>query len=123
MNDFNRESRALRMRYDMERNRINIDFNRRQVDLTCAVSLAKNELYHMSTVMRYRTTDEEDARGMRVAIDVQTERVHTLERQKVDLDFERKQALLELEQRRTADIIALEDKYANTADRKEVVAL
>ena len=116
MKAWNRESRELKLRYDMKRAQVNLSFNQRQVQLSHEIDMAKNELHYYNQSMRQAGADIVALKSRR---DAAGERIHELSQKKVLLDFDRKNRLVELEREQAAEVDALEAKY----NREEVVAV
>ena len=120
MKAWNRESRELKLRYDMKRAQLNLIFNQRQVQLSHDIDMAKNELHYCNQSMHQAGVD---IVALKSRLDAAVERIHELSQKKVLLDFDRKNCLVALERERAAAIDALEAKYGVNLDeeREEVV--
>lgn len=116
MKAWNRESRELKLRYDMKRAQLNLSFNQRQVQLSHEIDMAKNELHYCNQSMRQAGVD---IVALKSRLDAAVERIHELSQKKVLLDFVRKNCLVALEREHAAEVDALEAKY----NREEVVAV
>lgn len=122
MKAWNRESRELKLRYDMKRAQLNLSFNQRQVELSHQIDMAKNELHYCNQSMRQAGADVE---ALKTRLDAAVERIHELSQKKVLLDFDRKKALVSLNRSKAAEVDALEAKYSVELDEygKEVAAV
>lgn len=120
MKAWNRESRELKLRYDMKRAQLNLSFNQRQVQLSHEIDMAKNELHYCNQSMRQAGAD---VVALKSQLDAAVERIHELSQKKVLLDFDRKNCIVALEREHAAEVDSLEAKYrANREDDgKEVV--
>jgi chromosome segregation ATPase len=116
MKSWNRESRELKLRYDMKLAQVNLSFNQRQVQLSHEIDMAKNELHYCNQSMRQAGAD---VVALKSQLDAAVERIHDLSQKKVLLDFDRKNCLVALEREHAAEVDALEAKY----NREEVVTL
>ncbi len=119
MKAWNRESRELKLRYDEKRAQLNLGFNKRQVELSHQIDMARNEIHYCDQSMRQAGADID---AMKVRLDAAVERIHELSQQKVLLDFDRKNALVALDREKAAEVDALEAKYSIELDEygKEV---
>lgn len=108
MKAWNRESRELKLRYDMKRAQLNLSFNRRQVLLSHEIDMAKNELHYCNQSMRQAGAD---IVALKSRLDAAVERIHDLSQKKVLLDFDRKNAIVALDREKAAEVDALEAKY------------
>lgn len=122
MKNWNRESRELKLRYDAQRADINLEYNRRQVELSHQIDMAKNELHYCNQSMRQAGADVE---ALKTRLDAAAERIHALSVEKVTLDYDRKNALVSLDRSKAAEVDALEAKYGVELDEygKEGVAV
>lgn len=114
MKAWNRESRELKLRYDMKRAQVNLSFNQRQVQLSHEIDMAKNELHYCNQSMRQAGAD---VVALKSQLDAAVERIHELSQKKVLLDFDRKNCIVALEREHAAEVDSLEAKYrANRED-------
>ena len=122
MKAWNRESRELKLRYDEKRAQLNLSFNKRQVELSHEIDMAKNELHYCNQSMRQAGAD---IVALKSRLDAAVERIHELSKQKVLLDFDRKNCIVALEREHAAEVDALEAKYGVELEdaREEVVTL
>lgn len=122
MKAWNRESHELKLRYDEQRASINLEYNRRQVELSHQINMAKNELHYCNQSMRQAGADVE---ALLTRLDAAVKRIHTLSVEKITLDYDRKNALVSLDREKAVEVDALEAKYSVELDEyvKEVVAL
>ena len=109
MNAWNRESRELKLRYDEKRAQLNLSFNKKQVELSHEIDMAKNELHYCNQSMRQSGSD---IVALKSRLDAAVERIHELSQKKVLLDFDRKNCIVALEREHAAEVDALEAKYA-----------
>lgn len=119
MKDWNRESRELKLRHRESVSAVNVQYNRRQVQLSHDIEQARNErsLY----IAKIKMQEDVEANAARLAD--ATERIRSLSLRKVDLDHERKLALLAIDREHAAEVAALEAKYrANREDDGKEVA-
>ena len=117
MSAWNRESRKLMLRYELKSAQLNLGFARRQTQLSLCIDLAKNELHYLNQQMRH--ADAGELAGLKGRMDAVVEQIGKLSREKVELDFDRKNCLVSLARERAAEADALEAKY----NREEVVAV
>lgn len=118
MKEWNRESRELKLRYREQISTVNAEYNRRQVQLTYSIEQARNErsLYIAKIKMWVQRECWEDLAGSDRVLTKITERIRDYGLRKVELDHERKLALLAIEREHAAEVDALEAKY----NREEV---
>lgn len=121
MKAWNRESRALKLRYRERVSTVNVQFNRQQVQLSHDIEQAKNErsLY----IAKIKLLEDVDNNTEK--INAITERIRQYSLRKVELDHERKLALLTLDREYADQVDALEAKFSVELDEqgKEVVAV
>ena len=115
MKAWNRESRELKLRYDMKRAQLNLSFNQRQVQLSHEIGMAKNELHYYNQSIRQAGAD---IVALKSRLDAAVERIHELSQKKVLLDFDRKNCLVALEREHAAEVDALEAKYGVNLDEQ-----
>lgn len=116
MKSWNRESRELKLRYDMKRAEVNLYYSRLQVDLSHEIDRTKNDIHYCNQAMRQAGAD---IVALKSRLDACVEHLHDLSQQKVQLDFDRKNDIVELAREHAAEADALEAKY----NREEVVTL
>lgn len=109
MKSMNREARALKRRYDERRAKINLDYSTRQVQLSHSIDMARNRVHYLSQTMRQPGADVE---AIKTALDKAVDRLHEFDVEKVNMEYERKNAIVALDRQRDADIAALEQKYS-----------
>lgn len=114
MKAWNRESRELKLRYRERMEAVNVRYNRQQVDWTHDLEQARNEksLYLAKIKM------QEDVDTNAEKLTMITDRIRRISLRKVELDHERKLALLALERERAAEVDALEAKYGVNLDEQ-----
>ena len=121
MKAWNRESRELKLRYRERISTVNVEYNRRQVQLSHDIEQARNEksLY----IAKIKMQEDVDNNAEKLT-DI-TERIRRYSLRKVDLDHERKLALLAIDREHAAEIDALEAKYGVNIDDngEEVLAV
>lgn len=108
MSDWNRESRALKLDYDLKRARLNRDFNTLQVELTHELDLARNELHYCHQSLRKAGGDPE---AVKARLDAAAERIREISQRKVLADYQRKNELVKLDRERDAALSGIEEKY------------
>ena len=121
MKAWNRESRELKLRYRERVSTVNAQYNRQQVQLSHDIEQERNErsLY----IAKIKLLEDVDTNAEK--INIVTERMRQYSLRKVDLDHERKLAILALDREYAAEVDALEAKYSVELDEhgKEVVAV
>lgn len=121
MKAWNRESRELKLRYRERVSTVNVQYNRQQVQLSHDIEQAKDErsLY----IAKLKNLEDVDSNCAKLT--VITDRIGQLSLRKVELDHERKLALLALDREYAAQVDALEAKYSVELDEygEEVVAV
>lgn len=115
MKAWNRESRELKLRYDMKRADVNLEYSTRQVQLSHSIDMARNRVHYLAQTLRQPGVDLD---SVKAKLDGAIERLREMNLEKVKLDYERKNALVALDRQRNADIDALEAKYGVNLDEE-----
>ena len=106
--DWNKESRELKLRFDERRNAVNREFNARQVQLSFDIDMARNEVYLLSQQTRH---DGADIESVKNKLDEAVSNLRALRLKKINLDYERKQAFIDLDRQRNRELDELDRKY------------
>lgn len=114
MKALDRESRELKLRYRERVATVNVQFNRQQVQLSHDIEQARNE--RSLCIAKIRKLEDVD--GNTGKINIITERMRQYSMRKVDLDHERKMALLAIDREYAAEVDALEAKYGVNLDEQ-----
>ncbi len=104
-----KELRELKAKFAMERATTARNFELRQVELSHQIDMAKNTLHYCNQSMRQADADVE---ALKTLLDAAVECIHELSQKKVQLDFDRKEALIGIEVEYSRAIAALDARYS-----------
>ena len=107
----NRTRREIKSRYLRRRADVQLELDRKQVELTYAIETAMNE--RIALIARQRVGED-----MHAELDTVTARLRSLRMEKIDLDYRRKIAVAEVNEERDRVLRAHEE----TVEQREEVA-
>ena len=114
MKEWNRESRELKLRYRERRATVDAEYNRKQMELNHDIEQLRNE----KSIYIAKLKMQEDVDGSAGKLTAITERIRLYSLRKVDLDHERKLALIAIDREHAAELDALEAKYTVELDEQ-----
>ena len=106
MKDWNRESRELKLRYDMKRAQLNHHYTEQQHEISKALDLARNERSYWLSKLKMA----EDIGLAKAEVDRLTNRIAELHKERNNLDYERRMRIIDLQHRNHNEIDRIEQE-------------